>query len=172
MDDTSYQRPASFSPDSPPHLLDLKSRPLSESFVGLAGHSWGSPNVSRSPSPSSRDERSSRDENDSQSASSVSSSASPTKSNGAEDAESKNESLRGQPRFTRSPSLLGKARRPLSVFIRSSSSDPLVPSASAVKTPYVGSGDSVGSLTDRPPPKKVKDELWEGYRLLENDFQR
>ena len=55
--------------------------------------------------------------------------------------------------------------------MRSSVSDSSVPSAT-LKKAYVGSTDSVGSLGERPALKKVKDELWEAYRLLENDFQR
>ncbi|RPA92994.1 DUF1765-domain-containing protein [Choiromyces venosus 120613-1] len=165
MEDTSYQRPVSSASNA--SFLDLKTRSASETFVSLARRSWNSPSVSRSPSPSSRDE------NDSRSASSVSSSTSPTKANGAEDSvESKNESQPARPGITQSPSLLGKARRPLSMFMKSSASEPSLPSASTLKKAYVGSTDSVGSLGERPTLKKVKDELWEAYRLLENDFQR
>lgn len=162
MEDTSYQPLVS----SASNALDLKTRPVSETLVNLAHRSWNSPNVSRSPSPSSRDE------NDSRSTSSMSSSTSPTKANGAEDSVgSKSESLAARPDVNRSPSLLGKARRPLSMFMRSSVSEPSVPPAT-LKKAYVGSTDSVSSLGERPALRKVKDELWEAYRLLENDFQR
>ena len=168
MEDTSYQPLVS----SASNALDLKTRPVSETLVSLAHRSWNSPNVSRSPSPSSRDDRSSRDENDSRSTSSMSSSTSPTKANGAEDSvESKSGSQAARPDVNRSPSLLGKARRPLSMFMRSSASEPSVPPAT-LKKAYVGSTDSVSSLGERPALRKVKDELWEAYRLLENDFQR
>ncbi|PWW73446.1 DUF1765-domain-containing protein [Tuber magnatum] len=133
MEDTSYQPPA---------------RSVSETFVTLSHRSWNSPNVSRSPSPSSRDDRSSRDENDSRSTSSGS-------------AESKNGSQPARPGIDQSPSLLGKARRPLSIFTRPSASEPSIPPAS-----------TVGSLGERPALRKVKDELWEAYKLLESDFQR
>ncbi|KAG0640839.1 hypothetical protein HOY80DRAFT_776529 [Tuber brumale] len=170
IEDTSYQPPVS-SASNPP-FLDLKTRPASETLINLTRRSWNSPSVSRSPSSSSRDDRSSRDENDSRSTSSVSS-TSPTKTNGAEDSvESRDESQPARPGLDRSQGFLGKARRPLTMFIKSSASEPSIPPATLKKKTYVGSNDSVGSLGERPALRKVKDELWEAYKLLENDFQR
>lgn len=122
MDVTSYRRPSSGISHS---LLDLKSRNVSDTFVNLARRSWSSPSVSRSPSPSSRDGRNSRDGDESTTGSSVSS-TSPTKSNGPEENSGKRESLPIKV-GSRTPSTMGKmTKRPLSVFMKSSASEPSI----------------------------------------------
>lgn len=122
MDVTSYRRPSTGMSHS---LLDLKSRNVSDSFVNLARRSWNSPSVSRSPSPSSRDGRNSRDGDESTTGSSVSS-TSPTKLNGEENS-GKQESLPVKTGLARTPSTMGKiTKRPLSVFMKSSASEPSI----------------------------------------------
>ncbi|KAH0604405.1 uncharacterized protein H6S33_006782 [Morchella sextelata] len=150
--DTSYQHPALSSSSSAPDLLDLNTRPVSETFR----RSWSSPSVSRSTSPGSRDGRNSRDEEEYVTGSSVSSS-SPTNSGEQDEFNSDKNELPVRPGLSRTPSTMSKVtRRPLSVFMKSSASEPSIP----IMAEKAGIN------------KKVKDEIFEAFRLLENDFQR
>ncbi|KAI5788434.1 hypothetical protein EDC01DRAFT_165523 [Geopyxis carbonaria] len=170
MNDTSYQRSGLERSDSvlSKSEAEIKSTFIADSFASLSRRQWNSPAVSRSPSPSSRDDRSSRDEDDSTTASSVSS-TSPTKLKGSAMVTDVNNGTPPRPRLPHSASTSKKSRRPLSMFMRNSSYDVSALPSDSSESVTIDRSASTPNVTTY---KKVKDELWEAYKLLENDYQK
>ena len=137
------------------------TRSVSESLVNFAKRSWSSPSVSRSSSPGSRDAVSTKSGDSVITTSSTSSV--PSSVNGEDNGDSKirkPESRRG------STSSLTKSRRPIStIFGRGSASDSMVPTA---RSQSLSTDNSPLRLSVR----KVKDELWDGFRAIESDYNK
>ncbi|KAL7275662.1 hypothetical protein RUND412_001395 [Rhizina undulata] len=169
--DISYRRPSvgSAGGENPVPPAGPRGR-ASESFASFAHRSWNSPDVSRSPSPSSRDEQSSRDEDDSTTTSSISS-TSPSKNTdtGTDSDQSAKNGAGLAPKRTMSK----MSRRPLSLmFMRATTSESSVPALSTIHQMNTDSAETLPTLNTAVTFKKVKDELWEAFKMLENDYQR
>jgi hypothetical protein len=147
----------------------------SYSLTSFTRRPWNSPAVSRSPSPHSPDENSSN--GDGSTAASSVSSASITKRDGSDGFKGDDQTPppEGQKLRRSYTSTSSKRSRRLSLFSKNPPLIPELPPLLPIPTTVMQSA-SVDTLPSAPGSttthKKIKDELWEAYKTLENDYQR